>query len=365
MREIRNSAVVLCAVFGSLFLITGNANARTFTYSSYLSASSPANVGIQAFIDHVQKETDGKIKIELYGAGTLTTGKTTVTAIRDGLVDGGFAPSVYTPSIMPVNMVISNMLFFNEDEKITAAAVTDTILNDCPSCLEEFKNLNIHFLAPLVTSPYYMMCAKSFPNGFDPHGLRVRVPGEELGRWVKELGGAPISIANSETYQALQRNALDCAIGSKVWLHTLSWQEVIKTVVNMPTGGYQGGALLDLSESEWKGLDDGTKEIFRKASMYGLAAATYAYDDTAAVANAREKYKVKFIDAPEKILEKRKEFLRSEEANTVKKAKKQGVRNPEKIADAFKKNLQKWQALIGNKNLTQKEYAELLIKEIL
>lgn len=130
MRAIRKFAFVLCAALGSLLLVTTSAYARTFTYSSYLSSSSPTNIGIQTFIDHVQEKTDGKIKINLYGSGTLTTGKTTVTAIRDGLVDGGFAPSVYTPSIMPVNMVISNLLFFNENEKVTAAALVDTVLND-------------------------------------------------------------------------------------------------------------------------------------------------------------------------------------------------------------------------------------------
>lgn len=363
-RFVKTSLSFVIVLVGASLAAT-QAGATTYTYSSYLSASAPANIGIQAFMDQVQKETKDEIKFNLYGSGTLSTGKTTISAIQNGLVDGGMITSVYTPSTLPVNMVLSDLLFFNEDARVTSAALADTVLHDCPDCLKEFEKLNIHFLAPIATSPYYMMCARSFPDGFSPKGLRVRVPGEELGRWIKTIGGAPIAIANSEAYQALQRNTLDCAMGSKVWLRTLSWQEVMKTVVDLPMGGYQGGALVNISQKDWQKLDKKTQDIFSKAAMYGMAAGVYAYDATAEIATAKKKYHVQFIDPPAKLVSERKAFLQSEIQVTIQKAEKRGVKNPQAIIDAFQKNMKKWEALIGNKEMTQKQYAEILIANIL
>lgn len=358
---------VFCGVVLGCLGVTAGAQAETLTYASYLSPTAPLSKGIAAFTDMAQKKTDGKIKFQVYYSGTLASGKTTLSGLTNGLFDGGGIVSVYTPSSLPANMVISDLPFFNEDERVTAAAVTDTTLNDCPQCLAEYKKLNVHFLSSMATSPFHAMCKGTFDKGFNAKGLRMRTPGEELGRWIKDIGAVPIQFANSEVYQAIQRNALDCGIGSLVWLRTLSWQEIVNTVVKMPMGGYQGGVLADLSESTWNKLDKSQQRAMLEAAMYGTAAMTYVFVDgtKTAVKNAKDKYHVQFVDAPPELVAERKSFVKTEVTNAINKAKKRGVKDPEAIVEAFKKNMEKWQKLIGDKDFTQEQYAQLLIDNIL
>lgn len=367
MSAYKRNLSVFCGVVMGCLLAASGAQAETLTYSSYLSPTAPLSKGVAAFTDMAQKKTDGKIKFQVYYSGTLASGKTTLSGLTNGLFDGGGIVSVYTPSSLPTNMVMSDLPFLNEDVRVTAAAVTDTTLNDCPQCLEEYKKLNVHFLSSMATSPFHAMCKGKFENGFDPTGLRMRTPGEELGRWIKYIGAVPIQFANSEVYQAVQRNALDCGIGSLVWLHTLSWQEIANTVVNMPMGGYLGGSLINLSQNTWNKLDKSEQRAMEEAAMYGTAAMTYVFVDgtKTAVKTAKDKYHVQFVDASPKLIAERKAFLKTELTNAATKAEGRGVKNPQLIVAAFQKNMKKWQKLIGDKDLTQEQYAQLLIDNIL
>lgn len=354
------------AVFAGLILLSFNVRAETFTYSAFTPPPAPANVGIRDFINQAQKDTQGKVKFDLYQSGALTFGKTTLSGIRNGLVDGGLLISVYTPSSLPVNVVFSDLSFFNTDPRVTAAAITDTTLNDCPECLAEYKKHNVHFLSSFATAPYYAMCKKKMA-AFDPHGLRMRAPGDEIAKWIKDMGGVPVHMANADAYQALQRNTLDCSLGAALWLHTYSWEEVVHTVVKLPMGGYQGGALVDLAQNKWKALDSGTRTALEKAALEGTAAAEYDFvRKTRKVSDqAKSKYGVRFIKAPANLVAKRETFKRSEVQRSIAKAKARGVKNPAELVQAFQKNLKKWQALIGDKTLTQQQYADLLIQNIL
>lgn len=66
-----------------------------------------------------------------------------------------------------------------------------------------------------------------------------------------------------------------------------------------------------------------------------------------------------------KPISEHKAFLQSEIQVTLKEAGKRGAKNPQTIIDAFQKNMKKWKALIGNKEMTQQQYAEMLIDNIL
>src|SRR5699024_1250063 len=182
------------------------------------SPTSPSAKALQKAFDMVKEETGGKLTFNVYDGGTLTNGKTTLSGIANGVADGGVLVAPYTPSALPVNNIISDLMFYNDDVRVAVAAATDTILNDCPACLAEYKKHNVHVLSSMATSPYRMMCKGTYENGFDPEGLRMRAGTSETSRWVKDIGGVPVDMAQTEAYQGLQRNALDCALGVLTWL---------------------------------------------------------------------------------------------------------------------------------------------------
>ena len=349
-------------------LLAASVQARTLTYSIYTPPTAPGSVAIKKFNEMIQKDTGGELKLDMYFSGTLTSGKTTLAGIKSGLTDGGGLVTAYTPSSFPVNMILSNLSFYNKDNRVVTGAIMETTQNDCPACLAEYRKLNVHYLSSMATAPYHLMCAKSFPDGFSAKGLRTRVPSEELSAWLKGIGAVPVHMANTEAYQALQRHALDCAMGAVVWLHDLSWNEVIDTVVNMPMGGYQGGALVAFSQTVWDSLNDKERRALEKASMYATAVYTYQFvDGTASAAKeARNKYHIKFIDAPDELKAQRAAFTKQEVQYAIDQAVSRGVSKDEAeaIVKAFQKNYTKWQALIGDKSLSVDQYARMLADNV-
>ena len=357
---------IVYALAASVFIV-GAAEARQLTYGSYLPPAHPTSEdGIARFVDIVEDETDGEIEFAFYPSGAAASANTMLSAINDQLIDAGFIVSVYFPTSLPVNMVLSDLSFYNADNAITAAAITDTVLNDCPRCMEEFKNKNVHFLATYATPPYQAMCKGDMSDGFEPAGLRMRVPGSEVGRWVSQIGGVPVNIPNSEAYEAMERGQLDCVIGAVSWLDSLSLAEVVDSVVTLPMGGFQGGSLFNISQQVWEGLDDDTQGIMQDAALQALASTVYAY--TAEEKTARDKAKsegIRFVDVSEDMAERRDAFMESQIEQSAKTARERGVENPDAIVQAFLDNLEAWRGRIEGQDLSEQEYYALLKTHLL
>lgn len=358
---------LLAIALASATLVCGAAHARQLTYASYLPPTHPTSEdGIQRFIDIVEKQTDGEVEFAFYPSEAAASAKTMLTAINDQLIDAGFIVSVYMPTSLPVNMILSDLSFYNASNAITAAAITDTVLNDCPQCMQEFEDKNVHFLATYATPPYQAMCKGKMANGFKPNGLRMRAPGSEVGRWVSQIGGVPINIPNSESYEAMERGQLDCVIGAVSWLDSLSLAEVTGSVVKLPMGGFQGGSLFNVSQQVWEGLDDKTKAVMQDASLRALASTVYAY--TAEEKTAREKARgegINFVDVSQAMKDKRDAFMESQIEQSAKVARDRGVDNPDAIVQAFLDNLDEWRGRIEGKNLSETQYYQLLKQHIL
>ena len=153
------------ALLSAGLVVASTAHARQLAYASYLPPAHPTSEdGIQKFIDIVENKTDGEVTFAFYPSEAAASAKTMLSAISDQLIDAGFIVSVYFPTSLPVNTTLSDLSFFNDSNAVTAAAVTDTILNDCPQCMEEYKKYNVHFLATYSTPPYQAMCKQPMNN---------------------------------------------------------------------------------------------------------------------------------------------------------------------------------------------------------
>ncbi len=342
-------------------MATSPAHARDLAYATYLPPSHPTTQGIKLFTELVSKKTDGEVTFAVYPSASLAGGKAMLASIRQGIIDAGFIVGIYTPGDLPANSLLSDFSFLNTNPQIAAAAVTDTILNDCKQCLKEYQKNNVQFLGTYSTTPYMMMCKGDFSGGMSFDGLRIRVAGGEFGKWVSELGGIPVDIANNEAYQAMQRNQLDCVHGATAWLDALSLNEVVGSVIDQPMGAYYGGALFDVRTSVWEDLSKQEKQALLDATPAAIARAVYGYIEQVQHARkAAEKKGVKYLEPSPELKKKHAAFAKSQMERVAETARGRGVKNPEKLLESLQKNYQKWTDLIGGKEITEDEYTTLL-----
>jgi TRAP-type C4-dicarboxylate transport system substrate-binding protein len=353
-----------CALLAGLAVSFGAA-ARDLTFASYLPPQHPTSEGITTFIDEARERSSGSVDFKFFPSGAAASAKGMLSAVTDGMIDGGFLVTVYFPTAVPANTTISDLSFWNQDSLVATAASVDTILNDCPQCLEEYESVNVRFLASYATPPYQAMCKDEFASGFEPEGKRMRVAGDEIGKWVSSIGGVPVNIPNSESYEAMERSQLDCVIGATSWLKSLSLIEVANSVVELPMGAFLGGSLFNVRESVWQEMSDKEQQALVDAAPIGLARTIYAYqDEENEVKKLAKKEGVVFVKVSDAMRQKREAFMQSQLERAAATATGRGVENAEQIVANFQKNLEKWEGLLAGKFLSEAEYAELLKTKI-
>jgi len=295
----------------------------------------------------------------------MVGGKGTISAIRDGLVDGGFVVSLYHQNEIPLNTTLSDLAFLSENPLVTMGAVNETVLLGCPECLQEYRKYKITYMGAYATTPYVMMCKKPVQALADLKGLKMRAAGTVYGRWATKLGGVPVNITNAEAYEAIERGQIDCMIGALAWLQTLSLWDLTKNVIDLPMGAYLGGAFIAFNEDSWKKVKEADRAVFVKQLPAALArlAIGYVKDDHDVEAQAKAK-NVQIRKPDQALVTTLNQYREEEVRNAADAAKKRGVKDPRPVIDVFLKNLKKWEAIVAKTGNDQAKYEQALRDEI-
>ncbi len=339
---------------------------KALSYSNYLPPTHATNrYALEPMFKTVAEETKGSLKFDLHPGGVLIGGKGTLSALRDGLIDGGFVVSLYHQNEIPLNTALSDLAFLASDPLVTMGAVNQTVLLDCPECLAEYRKYKTVYLGAYATTPYVVMCKQPVKELKDLKGLKMRAAGTVYGRWATKIGGVPVNIANAEAYEALERGQLDCMIGAVAWLQTLSLWEVTKNVIDLPMGAYLGGAFLAFNQDSWKRVKEADRAVFVKHVPEYLAKLAVGYVKDDVDVQAQAKGKGVQINKPDQALVTLLAQYREEEVkNAIDAAKKRGVKNPEPAIQVFLRNLKKWEAIVARTGHDPVKFEQALRDEI-
>jgi len=334
MTSDNRSATGLTAALGMLVAATGLATASPASaateiiYGSYNPPSSTVSrFGAIPWLEEVQQKSNGSITYKFVGGGALVGTKTSLAGIRDGVVDAAMIVNLYYPTDIPVSNLLGALGSLHKDARISAAAVTEVNMLQCPECVKEMENFNIMFLGGYSTSAYNLLCSKPIVSLDDLKGKKIRAPGA-MGRMASAIGAVPVNVTITETYEALQRGQVDCAFGSAGWLEVYSFGDVAKNVTMIRTGGTFGGPMLNISLDKWKALTSAERKILLDAAPVGVAGAAFGYenDDKAALAKANEKGYVVKEPAPD-LTATVAAYSKADPAEVVKQATERGVKN--------------------------------------
>ena len=125
---------------------------------------------------------------KLVSGGQLANPRTTLPSIRDSVIDAGMVlTSVYVKELAASN-VVYNLLGFGSDPLAIAGATLETIMLNCPQCLEEYKKLNAVLVAGYGVTPYRLLCAKPVSGPDDIKGEKIKIAGGAEARIIKAIG---------------------------------------------------------------------------------------------------------------------------------------------------------------------------------
>jgi TRAP-type C4-dicarboxylate transport system substrate-binding protein len=130
------AAAALAAV-----IVASDAPAAELVYGNWTPAQEYQNrVVMPELFRNIERDTNGAIKWKLIAGGQIADGKTTFTAVKDGLMQAGLGIVTYVPNALPSVYAIYSTIIFGENDPVAATlAALETMYFHCPSCIEEAR----------------------------------------------------------------------------------------------------------------------------------------------------------------------------------------------------------------------------------
>lgn len=357
--------LLLVAVGATVALTASPSDARELIYGSWVSPKHGVNAdALPPLFKGVAKDTKGSITWKLVPGGALVKGRTTLSGLRDGLIDAGLAISVFSTKNTPSTAMLHSTFIAGADNVATTAAQNETVLLNCPSCQKEWAKNNTIYLSGYAPTPFRFMCRTNVTSLADIKGKKVRATGGGVSL-VKLAGAVPVGMTPAEATTAMQRGTLDCVHGAVAWLKSYSYQDVAKFVVSTPMGMVGPAVGFAMNRKTWKSMTKSEREAHWKyLPLVGAhsALSAYRFRDDAILKDAQAVgVKVTAGTGFDAVLEKR---VATQRAVNIKRFGKFGVKDAAAILDAYDKALVKWRKISKEVGTDVDKYAAALKREI-
>lgn len=213
---------------------------------------------------NIEKLSDGKIKVQvLYsGEGVGTSGL--LGAVKSGLITMGAPFQSMHAGELPAGVVEIGLPGGTDD--------TDELYSlfhekGWDKVLEKaYGSQGLVWLEPYIQPPVYIITKNPINSVDDFKGMKIRAPGA-YGKFLRNLGASPVSLAWSEIYTSLATGVIDGSIGSNMIDHRDgNHVEVAKYMYPLPLAGAQVLPIV-VNRSAWNKLSDDLKQAVREATV--------------------------------------------------------------------------------------------------
>ena len=130
---------------------------------------------------------------------------------------------------------------------------------------EAYGAQGLVWLDPYIQPAVYVITKNPINSVADFQGLKIRAPGA-YGKFLRNLGASPVSLAWSEIYTSLSTGVIDGSIGSNMIDHRDgNHVEVAKYMYPLPLAGAQVLPII-VNQSAWNKLPTDLKAIVKAAT---------------------------------------------------------------------------------------------------
>ena len=221
----------------------------------------------EAYAAALEEWSGGKITVEMYYAGSVATVDKMSAALSDGLVDIGMHLPVLEGSQFPVLAFASNLTKLHSGTPIGGSIQLTSMWADLGTRADvraELEKNGIHPLLPILpSSSSSLLCATdSVTTLADVKGKVIRPSSAANAGEITALGGKVANIPSTETFEALQRGAIDCTIGGIAFAVGNGLMDVIQHWTLDPRAQFNASFnSFDMSKESWDALPLVAKQL--------------------------------------------------------------------------------------------------------
>ncbi|GAA4282729.1 hypothetical protein GCM10022261_02600 [Brevibacterium daeguense] len=268
----KKSALILAGSIAALSLSacaggvsTGEtADTVKLSFSNMTSQDSPVSQAAIAMFEAVDEEYEGNLEVEYFWSSALVPGDQVLDALGSGMVDIAMAPTAYYPSELPVATWGEQLSILTPAAPGFHAPVSSSALSELfrqQVILDEYAEHGAEPLVVASTGAYSLQCKEPIEGIEDAKGTLVRAASPAHIREAEAVGLTPVSMSNDESYEGLQRGAIDCTVGVLTGARDLGHFEQVEYIT--PTSFSAAAQVIVMNQGLTEELPPELVELFR------------------------------------------------------------------------------------------------------
>ena len=253
-------AAVALAGFGF-----AQAQTKTIKFANQNAKGHPIVNGMERFAELVEKNSGGRLKVNVFAGGALGSDQANVSALQGGTLEMASMNSGIFASVVK-DFAIYDFPFLFGDAKEADAVVDGPFGKSLHAKLEE---------KGMVGLAYYELGFRHITNSKRPitkvediAGLKLRVIPNPINiDWVSALGANPTPLAFNEVYLGLKTGTIDGQDNPLPTVKSAKFYEVTKQIVL--TSHLVDAVLLSISTKAWKAMSADDQRKVKVAAAAG------------------------------------------------------------------------------------------------
>ena len=249
------------------------------------SAPSVRTRSVDWWIAEVEKLSKGRVKIESYIAEALVKAKDMPAAVKAGTVDMATFVAAYYPDRMPALNVVDVAGITNPYAVFMSYL---DLYNKEPAMKADFDKWDCQLLIPMGTGETIIAFRINVENLDAFKGRKIRATGYQ-GIFMNAVGAVPVPLPHPEIHMALERGAIDGALGFPYAAIAQGYDEIAPCWVRGVPGNYAIPVVIN--KNSWKKIPKDIQDIMIEKGKE--CAKKYAAAVTSEEEKAIEKLKTK------------------------------------------------------------------------
>lgn len=257
------SLVIVCAgilSFVPIGTVHSKAKPIELSYSSLFPAQYGLGKAATAWGEEIEKRTNGRVKITMYHAGTLTNAANCYEGVVNGISAIGQSVLAYTRGRFPLMEVI-DLPGYPLNAMVTTRVADDLYRKFMPKEFADTHVLYMHAHIPGTISTV----KKPVRTLEDIKGLKIRSTGL-ASKIIDALGGTPVAMPIGEQYDAMRKGVVDGTWASPNALQGWKVAEVANYSTMLFEVGYVSAFFISMNLDIWNSLPTDIQNIFTEVS---------------------------------------------------------------------------------------------------
>lgn len=237
----------------------GERDVYKLNYSVFFPPTHPQAKLASAWADEVMLRSQGRLKIFIFPGGALTKADQCYQGVVDNISDIGMSALAYTRGRFLLMEALDLPVGYTSGSAATHAA-NRLYAKYQPKAMEDTHVLYLHAHGPGILASKRPVTVLS-----DLKGMKVRATGLSA-KLVERLGGAPVSMPQSDTYESLQKGVVDATFCPMETLQGWKQGEVVTSVTDSRCIGYTTTFFVTMNKEVWAGLPADLQKILTDVS---------------------------------------------------------------------------------------------------